>query len=108
MAWLMLNSNRSKQWQDLLNTLLAIWLFFSPWVLQFGDHAAQPPAGSAGAQAAAYNAWWLGAIVLLVSVSALIQMQLWQEWLNLIFGAWIFIAPWVLGFHDLRVASFDH
>jgi hypothetical protein len=110
MAWPMTDLRRGRQWQDLLNMLLAIWLFFSPWVLEFGNHASasQHTAGFAAAQAATANAWWLGAIVFLVSASALGRMRLWQEWVNLILGAWIFVAPWVLGFYGLRVASFDH
>ena len=49
--------NRSKHWQDLLNLMLAIWLFISPWVLQFGQHAiAQPGAGITAVQAASSNA----------------------------------------------------
>jgi hypothetical protein len=105
------NPTRSKQWQDLLNMLLAIWLFFSPWVLQFGHHAmaAQPTADNLAVQAASGNAWVLGVIVFLVSVSALCGLELWQEWMNLILGAWIFIAPWVLGFSPgLYDASWLH
>ncbi len=104
------NPDRSRRWQDLLNVMLAIWLFFSPWVLQFGGHASaeQPAVGMAGAQAAAANAWVLGAIVFLVSVSALSRMELWQEGASLVLGVWIFIAPWVLGFSGLHAASFDH
>jgi hypothetical protein len=115
MAWPIPDANssapsRSGQWQDLLNLLLAIWLFFSPWVLQYGEHesVAQSEAGAGATQAAAANAWVLGVIVFLVSISALTRMQLWQAWLTLILGAWIFIAPWVLGFYENRVASFDH
>jgi hypothetical protein len=90
--------NRSKQWQDLLTLMLAIWLFFSPWVLQFGQRAvAQSAAGIAAIPAASSNAWVLGVIVFLVSLAALGGIER-MEWVNLILGAWIFIAPWVLGF----------
>ncbi len=119
MAWSMYNPNRSNRWQDWLNLILAIWLFFSPWILQFSGGAwttAQPPAGNAAAQAvvnADWNAWVLGAIVFLVSLSAIGRMELWQEVVNLILGAWIFIAPWVLGFTTgpqpaASAASWDH
>jgi hypothetical protein len=65
--------------------MLAIWLFMSPWVLQFGQHAiAQPGAGITAVQAASSNAWVLGVIVFLVSASAFFGMELWQEWMNLI------------------------
>ena len=28
----------------------------------------------------------------------------WQDWLNLILGAWLFISPWVLGFANTATA----
>lgn len=94
---------RSNRWQDWANLILAIWLFISPWVLQFGGGAVSP----LGA-VAAWNAWVLAVIVFLIALSAIGRMQFWQEWLTLILGAWIFAAPWVLGFTALPVASWDH
>jgi len=29
----------------------------------------------------------------------------WQDWLNLILGAWLFISPWVLGFANTATAN---
>lgn len=114
----MYNPNRRNRWQDGANLILAIWLFFSPWILQFGGAGwtAQPPAGNAVVQPIAnadWNAWVLGVIVFLVSLSALSRMELWQEWVNLVLGVWIFIAPWVLGFvagpqPAASAASWDH
>src|SRR5579883_1220633 len=90
------NPTPSNRWQDWVNVLLAIWLFFSPWILQFGNvAAAEPVTGGATSQAAtnaAWNAWVLGVIVFLIAVSAISRMELWQEWLNLLLGAWIFVA----------------
>ncbi len=109
------NGNRSNRWQDWVNLALAIWFFFSPWILQFGSTAwtAGPAAGAAATQAggnAAWNAWVLGVIVFLVALSAISRMELWQEWLNLLLGAWIFAAPWALGFATgtYPVAAWDH
>ncbi|MGH7037197.1 MAG: SPW repeat protein [Stellaceae bacterium] len=93
---------RSNRWQDWASLVLAIWLFLSPWVLSFGG-----PESAAGA-VAAWNAWVLAVIVFLVALSAVGFMQFWQEWLTLILGAWIFAAPWVLGFTGLPAASWDH
>jgi hypothetical protein len=111
------NLNRSNRWQDWANLVLAIWLFVSPWVLQFGSgvSTAQPSAGAPGGPVAivgnaAWDAWVLGVIVFLVALSALGRMELWQEWLNLLLGAWIFAAPWALGFAggNLAAAAWDH
>lgn len=93
---------RSNRWQDWANLILAIWLFVSPWVLGFGGP------GSAAGAAAAWNAWVLAVIVFLVALSAASRLEFWQEWLTLILGAWIFAAPWVLGFTGLPAASWDH
>jgi hypothetical protein len=108
---------RANRWQDWANLVLAIWLFISPWVLQFalGGQAAAPgaPGGGAapaavGGGTAAWNAWVLGVIIFLVAVSALGRMAASQEWINLVLGIWVFIAPWVLGFVPLQNASWDH
>lgn len=93
-------------WQDWANLVLAIWLFISPWVLQFG--AGSAVSGRTIGAVAAWNAWVLGVIVFLVALSAIGRMQLWQEWLTLLLAAWIFAAPWALGFTALKAASVDH
>lgn len=103
---------RTNRWQDWANLILAIWLFISPWVLRFGA-ATQAAAGAGNGSGvavshAAWNAWVLGVIVFLVALSAIGSWEVWQEWWNLILGAWIFVAPWALGFVGLPRASWDH
>lgn len=44
----------------------------------------------------------------LVALSAIGSWEVWQEWWSLILGAWIFAAPWALGFVGLPRASWDH
>lgn len=97
---------RGTRWQDGANMVLAIWLFISPWVLQFAYTGAA--GGSAGI--AAWNAWVLGVIVFLVSLSAMGQRFVrGQEWANLVLGIWIFVAPWVLAFAaDNSNPAWDH
>lgn len=111
-------SGRSNRWQDWATLILAIWLFISPWVLQFGSGVSTTPVG--GAQGgggpiavvsnAAWNAWVLGVIVFLVSLSAISRMEFWQEQINVLLGAWVFAAPWALGFAGgpYTAASWDH
>jgi hypothetical protein len=104
---------RENYWQDWANAILAVWLFISPWVLQFGTGA--PAADGAvhtgllgTVQAAAWNAWVLGVIVFLVAISAISRMDFWQEYVNIVLSIWVFIAPWVLGFAMLSGAAWDH
>jgi hypothetical protein len=105
---------RENYWQDWANAILAIWLFISPWVLQYGSGA---PANTADAtttgvvgavHAAAWNAWVLGVIIFLVAISAISRMDFWQEYVNIVLSIWVFIAPWVLGFALLSGASWSH
>jgi hypothetical protein len=102
-----------RKWQDWANAILAIWLFISPWVISFGQAPAVPAGGATVAGTsiggvAAWNAWILAVIVFLVALSAMGRLSLAQEWLNLLLGIWIFVAPWVLGFVQLSGAAWDH
>jgi hypothetical protein len=106
-----LSSRPRAHWQDWVNVALAVWLFISPWVLNFGG--AVTGAGVAGtaavAMAAAWNAWILGVIVFLLALTAARQQRSSPEWINVLLGGWIFIAPWVLGFAGLfPAAAWDH
>jgi hypothetical protein len=105
---------RENYWQDWANAILAIWLFISPWVISFGSDVSAPVQAGAAApvvgavHAAAWNAWVLGVVVFLVSISAISRMDFWQEYVNIVLSIWIFIAPWVLGFAMLAGAAWDH
>jgi hypothetical protein len=105
---------RENYWQDWGNAILAVWLFISPWILQFAARAASGAGDTANtgalgsADAAAWNAWVLGVIVFLVAISAISRMDFWQEYVNIVLSIWIFIAPWVLGFAMLSYAAWDH
>jgi hypothetical protein len=101
---------QSNHWQDWANLVLAVWLFISPWVINFGG-AASTTAGAAvppAASNAAWNAWILGIIIFLVACSAIGRLRAWQEWVNLLLGIWLFVAPWALGFTQLGGAAWDH
>ncbi len=81
--------SRATRWQDWATLILAVWLFISPWLLQFGAAVQVPPAGAApGATVAvshaAWNAWVLGVIVFLVALSAIGSIEVWQEYWNLV------------------------
>jgi len=109
------NSNRASRpgahWQDWLIVLLSTWLFVSPWVLNFGGIAgggANATGASGAIMAAAWNAWVLGVVVFLLALSAVRQRRSSPEWINVLLGAWIFVAPWFLGFAGYPAAAWDH
>jgi len=94
-----------------VDLVLGIWLFVSPWVLGFvrTHGGAAGDVRAAGAAMATWNAWILGALLAIVALTALARLRLWQDHIALVFGAWIFAAPWVLGFNPwVEVAAWDH
>jgi predicted MFS family arabinose efflux permease len=84
-------------WQDFLNLLLGLGLFVSPWV--FGYTAQENAAG---------NAYLAGLIVAAMALAALYAFQEWEEWVSGIFGVWLIIAPWVMGFSTVAAAMYSH
>jgi hypothetical protein len=96
------------RWQDWVNAVAGAWLFITPWVYGYAASGYGPYSSTtsrgAGAMAASgsampWNAWILGGAILIVALFALGTVgSAALEWLNAIFGAWMFISPWVLGF----------
>ena len=71
---------------DVANLILGAILLASPWIFGF-------PSG-----AASQNAVICGIVIVAISIAALAAFTVWEEWLNLIVGAWVLVSPWVLGF----------
>jgi hypothetical protein len=81
------------RWQDWVNLVLGIWLFIAPWI--WGNSRAPSPHEFTSA----WNAWILAVIVVIIALWALSSPAMTGvEWINVIAGIWLFIAPWVLGF----------
>jgi hypothetical protein len=87
----------SSSWQDIVNCLLGIGLFFSPWLFSY-----------AGEQTPALNAHVVGAIIAVLALAALFAFQDWEEWISVALGAWLIASPWVLGFSHVNVALLSH
>ena len=85
------------RWQDWTNLVLGAWLFVSPWLLGF-----------AGSAAAAWNAWLLGVVVVVFALWALAApSSRGAQWWLVISAAWVFIAPWVLGFASVSAGAWN-
>ncbi len=80
---------------DVMNLFLGTILFFSPWL--FGLSAGAPR------QAASV----IGLLIAVLSIAALAAFAVWEEWLNLIAGLWLIVAPWLLGFRDSNAMTID-
>lgn len=83
------------RWQDWGNVALGAVLFFAPWLFGTSDDVAS-----------SWNAWALGLLIVSVALWALAgpRAQL-AEWSNVILGAWMALAPFVLGFTGLAAAA---
>ena len=88
------------RWQDWTNLVFGLWLFFSPWLLQY--LAAMPYTTQT---TASWNSIVFGAAVVVFAVWALFVPKIWEEWTNLILGLWLIASPWVLGFSMETLAT---
>jgi hypothetical protein len=77
-----------KRWQDLGNLVLGAWLFVSPWAMRY----------PADIPAATWNAYILGAVIVVFAAVAMYMPRIWEEWINMALGIWTIASPWVLGF----------
>lgn len=72
---------------SILNVLLGIWFFVSPWV--FG----------AAHTSNAWNAWIVGAaLVILAAARMSAPAATGLSWINMLLGIWMFASPWIFGY----------
>ena len=82
---------------NVVNAVLAAFLFVSPWLVGFRE-----------VQAASWNAWICGLVIFVLAAVAVAQLQEWEQWVNGILGLWTVVAPWVLGFASVATAMWTH
>jgi hypothetical protein len=76
----------ARRWQDWANLVLGIWVFVSPWALDY-----------TGTVAAA-NANFTGLGIVVFALIAAYMPKAWEEILNTLFGVWLVVSPFALGF----------
>ncbi len=87
----------SKRWQDWFLLLGGIWLIIAPWAL----------ASSSDANSS-WNAWTVGALVTATAWWGLVKTgDKRPGWLQGLYGVWLFVAPWALGFTAETAASWN-
>jgi len=84
------------RWRDVANLVLGGWLFVSPWIL-----------ADAPVPAAAWNAYVMGVVIAACAILALVTFHEWEEWLGVLFGAWLIAAPWALGFEAAGAVAWN-
>lgn len=80
---------------DVLKLVIATVLFAAPWVWRL------PPA-------AAWNLSVCGYCVIVASLAGLFAEADWERKVNVCMGAWLLVAPWILGFSHDVTASLLH
>jgi hypothetical protein len=80
---------RHTEWEDLLTMGLGFLIAMSPWI-----------AGEPHTPTIEINAVLIGFVIFGIAAIELTELQRWEEWLNLLAGAWIMAAPWALGYSD--------
>jgi hypothetical protein len=88
----------NRRWQDGVMIVFGVWLFFSPFILQYTSYTSP----------AAWNSYILGVAVTVVAITALVVPHLWEEWVNFVLAVWVFVSPWVLAFNTNDVATLNH
>jgi hypothetical protein len=84
-----------KRWQDWGNLLIGAWLFVSPWVMPYPSDMPN----------AMWNAYVLGAGIVIFAACAVYMPRVWEEGLNTILGIWMIVSPWVLEFSSVRTVT---
>ena len=89
---------RNQRWQDWVMLVLGIWLFFSPFIMQAGTYGGLM----------AWNAYIMGVAVVFFALAALTDVRKWEEWVNLVLGAWMIISPFALGFYAEHALTYNN
>jgi len=80
---------------DVVNLILGMVLFFSPWAFDL----------SAGAQW--QTASVIGIVIAVLSIAALAAFAVWEEWLKVAAGLALIVSPWLLGFQNSDATTID-
>jgi hypothetical protein len=80
---------------DVINLILGMVLFFSPWAFDLSVGAPWQTASI------------VGILIAVLSIAALAAFAVWEEWLNLIAGLALIVSPWLLGFQNSDAMTID-
>ena len=85
------------------------WVRLEDWInVLAGVYMVLVPVFYATVYAASANAFIMGTAVALIALAALAYPRVRSiEWLQLLAGVWLFIAPWALGFQSVTQAAWN-
>ncbi len=77
-----------------LNSILGIWLVFSPWIYGY----------AATARGTAWNSIFVGILVLIFGTLRYRSPHehVGLSWVNIVLGAWTLLSPWIYDYADIR------
>lgn len=81
-----------QRWEDWVGFILGIWLFVSPWFLNYTVSGESWNAHSVGLAYVVFTLW------------ALSIPKPWEEWFNTVLSVWLIISPWIVGYSSPAVA----
>jgi SPW repeat len=87
---------KKQRWQDGINLLAGLWIFFAPWIL--GSHAGALAIGSYTVP---------GILIVFCAIIGLAEFRPWKEWVSILLGAWVLISPWSLHFSGATVLTWN-
>jgi hypothetical protein len=67
---------------NIVNAIAAAFLFVSPWLFGFS-----------GEQTVSWNAWIGGLLIAALALAAMVELQEWEEWVNLALGCGLRLRP---------------
>ena len=85
---------KALQWEDWAGVALGAWLLASPWLFGYADQSA-----------AMMNALVMGTILVLEEFLDVGVHEAFEEWIDVVAGAWLVISPLALGFQASTAAS---
>jgi hypothetical protein len=81
-----------QHWQDAASLLVGVWLVSSPFALDFGG-------------AAAWITIVLGLFVVLAGVEGLALPSYLEEWVEILLGLALALAPWTIGYEQASATA---
>ena len=80
---------KRREWVlDLYNFCLGAFLVISPWLYTITHETAR------------LDTWFSGLLVAAVSAAAILAFREWEEWISLLAGIWMIVAPFALDFNS--------
>jgi len=73
--------------QDAGKVALALWLFIAPWMLNYSE-----------AWLVVLNGDAVAVVVAVLSIAAMLKFTVWEEWISIVAGLWLFASPWLLDY----------